>query len=95
MLTNSTQPLQTYSYAFNDLSPGTTYVVYVEVTYKLKGLYEPTNHNQMGNQNHDMKDQYVYQWPQDGRQIVKTPPAKPLTPGPPYDEIENNIPYLR
>ena len=83
LYTNETQPLQTYSYKFDDLSPGTKYVVYVEVTYNYR-----TSPN-------DEDSRYIYQWPRDGRQTVDTPPAKPLTPGSPYDIIEEGIPYLR
>ena len=38
MSTNLTQALQTYSYAIEDLSPGTEYVIYVEVVYKLQNI---------------------------------------------------------
>ena len=93
--TNLTQPLQKYSYDFNDLSPGTTYVVFVQVTYKLKESIEYWNHNSTEYNDAKRKHHYVYQWPQDDRQIVATPPDKPLTPGPPYDEIVEGIPYLR
>ena len=71
------------AYKFDDLSPGTKYVVYVEVTYKYR------------NSSNGKDSHHTYQWPRDGRQTVDTPPAKPLTPGSPYDIIEEGIPYLR
>ena len=90
-----TQSLQTYSYDFDSLSPGTTYVVLVAVTYKLNNLPVFRNHSQVQYDANTGSYQYVYQWPQDDRQTVTTPADKPLTPGPPYDEIEEGTPYLR
>lgn len=96
--TNRTQPLQKYLYNFNDLSPGTTYVVFVQLTYRLQNSIPSLNplSSEIDRKLHGKTTRhYEYQWPRDDRQVVSTPPDKPLTPGPPYDEIIDGIPYLR
>ena len=93
--TNLTQPSQKYSYDFSDLSPGTTYVVFVQLTYELDTPIPSRSFYSSIFEVGDRLNHFEYQWPHDSRQVISTPPDKPLTPGPPYDEIVDGIPYLR
>ena len=93
--TNLTQPSQKYSYDFTDLSPGTDYVVFVQLTYELDTPIPYRSLDSSISVSGDRLKHFEYQWPHDNRHVVSTPPDKPLTPGPPYDEIVDGIPYLR
>ena len=60
MSTNLTQALQTYSYAIEDLSPGTEYVIYVEVVYKLQNLVHCCNNSAIEIQVYTFKKIILY-----------------------------------
>ena len=92
--TNLTQPSQIYSYQIDELTPGTTYVVLVQVTYKSQSDWNSSSSN-AELRTIEWNNHNAYQWPKDDRQTVTTPPDTPLTPGPPYDEIDEGVPYLR
>ena len=70
-------------------------MVFVQLTYELDNPIPSRVLYSSIFEGGDRLQQFEYQWPHDNRQVVSTPPDKPLTPGPPYDEIVDGIPYLR